>query len=79
MADKTMFGVPQWFVFTFGDGQPHAGQYVRIWGTYTEARQKMVDKYGREWAFQYTNEQWQDWLHKKPIWLPAETLLEEIK
>jgi hypothetical protein len=70
---------PQWFVFTFGAGQPHEGQYVRIWGTYGEARSKMVQKYGREWGFQYTNEQWEDWRHRKPQWLPEETLLEEIK
>lgn len=67
---------PQWFVFTLG---PHESQYVRIWGTYEEARQKMVQKYGREWGFQYTDEGWQDWLHRKPKWLPEETLLEEIR
>ena len=69
----------QWFVFTFGAGQFNEGKFVKVYGTYSEARQKMVNKYDREWAFQYTLEEWTDWLAKKPKWLPVETLLEEIK
>ena len=40
-----------WWIFTFGIGQEHGGKYVRIWGTYSEARAKMVKKYGNKWAF----------------------------
>lgn len=69
----------QWFVFTFGSGQPNEGKYVRVFGTFEEARVKMIEKYGRQWGFQYTSEQWSNWIHSKPEWLPAETLLEEIK
>lgn len=69
----------QWFIFTFGTGQEHEGKYVKIFGSYGEARQKMIDKYGREWGFQYTASEWADWLANKPAWLPAETLLEVIE
>lgn len=49
----------QWWIFTFGCGQGHAGRYVRIKGSFEEARRKMVDKYGLEWAFQYSIEDWE--------------------
>lgn len=49
------------YVFTFGDGQPNQGCCVRIKGSYAEARQKMIDMYGLNWAFQYSAEQWDEW------------------
>ena len=69
---------PAWWIFTFGHGQPHAGHYVRIFGTYDSARKKMFDKYGRAWGFQYSEAEWNSWLERKPDYLPAEELLEEI-
>ena len=66
------------YIFTFGVGQKHAGYYVKASGTYGEARQKMVDKYGLDWAFQYTEEEWQKWLDRKPIYIPAEKELENL-
>lgn len=69
----------QWYIFTFGAGQDHEGSYVKIWGTYASARQKMVNKYSYFWAFQYTETQWLEWLNEKPKWLPAEQLLETIE
>lgn len=50
----------QYWIFTFGCGQQHAGFYVKIWGTFGEARQKMFDKYGSEWSFQYSEEKWKE-------------------
>lgn len=41
-----------WF-FTFGIGQENAGKYTIIHGTFESARQKMVERYGLVWAFQY--------------------------
>lgn len=38
----------------------------------------MFDRYGKEWAFQYSEEQWQDWLNRKPDYVEAEELLEVI-
>ena len=49
------------WVFTFGAGQPLEGYCVRIKGTYGEARQKMIDRYGVQWAFQYSAEDWDNW------------------
>ena len=49
------------WVFTFGVGQKHEGRCVRIKGTYEEAREEMVRRYGTEWAFQYSAKQWDKW------------------
>ena len=49
------------YIFTFGYGHPNEGCCVRIEGDYGEARQKMVDKYGLQWAFQYPAEEWDAW------------------
>ena len=68
----------KWWIFTFGYGQKYEGHYVKINGTFGEAREKMFDKYGEEWAFQYSEEQWNDWLNTKPKWIPEESLLEII-
>lgn len=51
----------QWWIFTFGCGQEHAGYYVRIHGTYRGARAKMCEKYGDKWAFQYSAVEWDEW------------------
>lgn len=65
------------WIFTFGCGQEHAGRYVKIYGTYGEARQKMVEKYGSKWAFQYSLQEWEQWAVKHPMWV--ETELEVIE
>lgn len=49
------------WVFTFGYGQQNAGKCVRIKGDYHEARRKMIEKYGVQWAFQYSAEEWDKW------------------
>ena len=67
----------QWYVFTFGSGQKHAHRYVKIRGTYEEARQKMVDRYGLSWGFQYSEQERQEWLKVKPYWVQAEEDLGE--
>lgn len=56
-----MIDEPQWYYFTFGFGQENAGHYVKIYGTYGEAREKMFERYGSKWAFQYSEEQWKAW------------------
>ena len=68
----------EYYIFTFGSGQLYEGRYVRIKGDYGTARQKMVDRYGLNWAFQYSEKEWADWLSRKPIWVPTETELEVI-
>lgn len=49
------------WIFTFGSGQPYEGKFVRIHGTYGEARDKMFSLFGDTWAFQYSEEEWEDW------------------
>ena len=51
----------QWWTFTFGNGQRYAGKCVKIWGTSDSARAKMIDIYGLDWGFQYSEDEWQKW------------------
>ena len=65
----------RWWVFTFGAGQKHEGHYVKFFGTYDSAREKMIQKYGLAWGFQYSEEDW----HRYQVehWWPIETELKE--
>jgi hypothetical protein len=52
-------GDPQedWF-FTFGFDRTYGGvsmakRYIKISGTHSQARKKMYEHFGRDWAFQY--------------------------
>lgn len=64
------------WVFTFGFGQKHEGKYVKFSGDFSEARRKMVEKYGLEWAFQYSEKNWNSYVEKaKKEGLPVETEL----
>lgn len=49
----------EYWIFTFGCGQKHAGKYVKIRGTFDSARRKMFDKYGYDWSIQYSEEEWE--------------------
>lgn len=57
---------PKWWYFTFGCGQKQAGFYVKIFGTYDVAREKMFEKYGSQWGFQYSEREWEDWVKRCP-------------
>lgn len=56
-----MTEVRDW-IFTFGFGHVATGEvplrnrFVRIRGTFEEARTEMVRRFGRTWAFQYPSE-----------------------
>ena len=67
-----------WWIFTFGSGQPNAGTYIKIRGTFESARKVMEERYGNRWGFQYSEEEWEDWINRKPWYIPAEVMLEEI-
>lgn len=69
----------QWWIFTFGGGQKYAGRYVKIKGTFDSARQKMIDRYGLEWGFQYSEEDWENWKTNPKRFWPMETELEVIE
>lgn len=46
-----------WF-FTFGSGHKYPNGYVRFTGTdLWDARDKMCERFGSRWAFQYTEEE----------------------
>lgn len=74
-----MNDIKEYWIFTFGCGHYHAGKYVKILGTFSEARQKMVDKYGRNWAFQYSGEEWTRLYNDPNRCYPLETELEVIE
>lgn len=47
------------YYFTFGFGQKHAnGFHVIRAESYEKAREKMHERFGAKWAFQYTEDQW---------------------
>lgn len=48
-----------YWIFTFGCGHDHAGKYVKIRGTFKQARNKMFKKYGDKWCWQYSEKEWE--------------------
>lgn len=69
---------PRWWVFTFGAGHEHAGHYVRIYGTFAGARAEMISRYGRWWAFQYSEDEWERTVRNmESMGWPVETELKE--
>ena len=49
----------KWY-FTFMSSQKEANNYVVFEGTFGEARKQMLDVYGTQWAFQYSESQWNE-------------------
>jgi hypothetical protein len=41
------------WIFTFGCGQPYAGRYCVIHGTFNAAREEMFRRHGQMWSMQY--------------------------
>lgn len=49
------------YIFTFGLGGPNAHVYQPVSASgWEEARKAMLDKHGTKWAFQYTEEEFED-------------------
>lgn len=67
------------WIFTFGHGQLHEGRFVKFYGTFGEARSKMIDRFGAEWGFQYSEDEWENWKRCRPsyIRLEKELVLDE--
>lgn len=54
-----MTGERQTWYFTFGSAHPHAGKFLVIDdATYEEAREQMLARFARDWAFQYDEAGW---------------------
>lgn len=47
----------KWY-FTFGCGQQHENCYTVMEGTFNEAREKMIAKFGTKWCMQYDEAIW---------------------
>ncbi len=47
-----------YFTFMVSDAEHHNCYHVEETETYEEARDKMVEKFGTGWAFQYNESQW---------------------
>jgi hypothetical protein len=41
------------WIFTFGCGQPYAGRFEVIHGTFNSACEEMVRRHGQVWSMQY--------------------------
>lgn len=63
-----------YFTFCLGEQHQHNGRYVKVYGDYSEAREKMRSKYGTDWAFQYSARQFEEYEN----YVNAEKLLEVI-
>lgn len=48
-----------YFTFMMSDAERHNFYHVEEAKTYDEARDKMVEKFGTGWAFQYDESQWE--------------------
>jgi len=47
----------EYWIFTFMQKQKEKNKYVKVFWNYEIARQKMIDKYWKKWAFQYEDEE----------------------
>ena len=50
------------YIFTFGSDHLLGQHYQPIYAkSASAARVKMLSRYGEDWAFQYTEEEWEKW------------------
>jgi hypothetical protein len=52
-----------YFTFCYGDHE-YRNCFIKFYGTYSEAREKMVNRFGIKWAFQYNEEEFKDQIEK---------------
>lgn len=69
------------FIFTFGSGQAGEGFYQPIYAKdYGTARTKMIEMFGKKWAFQYLEEEWLEWeAEAEKMGFPSEKPLEAVQ
>ena len=56
IQDINMEPKEDWY-FTFGVNTDKANKFYKSHGTYDEAREDMVNKFGQKWAFQYNEKE----------------------
>jgi len=65
------------YYFTFGFGQVHENCFHVVTAKgYGEARDRMFEKFGKKWAFQYSEKQW---YNEKGVSQQEQFNLKEIK
>lgn len=74
----------QFWVFTFGQSEEiygdRAKKAVRIFAdSYGDARQKMYERYGDKWAFQYSAKEWEKFENDPERFWYLEEIAEEIR
>lgn len=67
------------WIFTFGFNQPLAGKCVRIKGDYCEARNRLWEIVGRDFAFQYPASEWDKHMVCGDAFMEKEITLEEVQ
>lgn len=60
LREKPPSEIEQEWLFTFGYGHAYPNKFVRIWGTFSSARDEMVRRHGDKWAFQYSKKEEQN-------------------
>ena len=57
---KIECNLPQYYYFTFGNGQKCAGKYIKLLGTFDTTRDEIINKFGTKWSMQYNKKDWFD-------------------
>lgn len=69
----------KWYFTFMGSDEVHRNCVQPIIAnSYMEARYAMFEKYGDNWAFQYSEDQWNDWNITRPVGFPIERELDVI-
>lgn len=57
----------EWY-FTFLTHHEHSHRYVKIYGTYGHARERMFKKFGDKWAVQYSEKNFKQTIFTVTLW-----------
>ena len=49
----------QYFYFTFGSAHAHPNGYIKLQGSFSEARAKMFELFDSKWSMQYNEKQFE--------------------
>jgi len=51
--------IEKYYIFTFGIGQLMKNYAIKIFGTYDDTREKMIEQFGKKWCGQYSIEEFE--------------------
>ncbi len=70
----------EYWIFTFlNDGTWRAGKCIKIKGSYSEARDKMIYRYGTYFGFQYSEKEWEEKWNDPNRYYAMEDIVEVIE